>query len=105
MDIERALKLSDRDNSVPLAIKVLKLSEEAGEVSSEFLAECGASNASKSAGGTPYDVVTECCDVINCALDIINQYKEDVPYEEVQDIFSRKLDKWESKIPNEAKEK
>lgn len=95
INVERIKKLSEGDKEVPLYHKMLKLSEESGEVAQAFLAFDGAKNASASAGDLERDLMEEICDVLNVAIDIANNI--DMTEEEKENLFNRKLDKWENK--------
>jgi len=98
IDFERVSELSKKDKSNPFVNKVVKLSEETGEVAQVSLKYINSSNVSKSV--TDEDpkelVLEELCDVINTALDLINSLG--VSDEEVKVMFDKKLDKWESKL-------
>jgi len=98
---KRTRAISALDKTLPLYQKVLKVSEESGELSQAFLAMDKSKNVSKSAhSDTPeLKVMEEACDVINCALDVIYSILEEHPHlsKEVKDLYERKLDKWEAK--------
>ena len=105
IDYEKLQKLSEADKNVPLYKKIIKLQEECGEVSQEFLAwddkQNGIkTNSSKSAQGTIEAVIEEVCDATNICIDILNfieiKYPELSVY--IAKRFQEKLDKWESKI-------
>ncbi len=85
------LNKMDSTNGATLADRVIKLSEECGEVSQAYLKSCvlGSKSAEHSS------ILEECCDVINVALDIIAELK--TTDEEAKEMFERKLNKWESK--------
>lgn len=101
IDINRIHRLSERDKDVPIYQKIIKLGEEAGEVSAAFLELDGAKNvsASSSAEEKVMGVLEECCDVINVSMDIINALtRDDYEMEKaVVELFQKKLDKWERK--------
>ena len=99
IDYERICSLGEGDYSVSMSNKIIKLSEEAGELSQSYLKYAGSDNASASAEGSPLEVIEEAGDVINVSLDIINSIVRKHPELEdsVKDLFDRKLDKWESK--------
>jgi len=99
IDTKRIEKLSDEDLSVPLYQKILKLSEESGELSQAFLKYDGSKNTSASATGGVENVLEETCDVINVAVDIINVLTKDNKELEkyTRNLFQKKLDKWERK--------
>ena len=97
---EKIQQFSKGDLEVSLYQKIIKLSEEVGEVSQAFLKYDGSRNTSASANGSPMDVIEECCDTINVACDIINSIvstNHNILFEDVSDMFNTKLDKWESK--------
>lgn len=98
VNYDRIEKLSNMDNTVNFSSKVLKLSEEAGEVAQATLKYIGSKNVSKSADvkDPKMLVLEELCDTINVAVDIINAL--DVTEDEVIQMFEKKLDKWESKL-------
>ena len=97
IDYDLMERLSAVDSKVDFGYKIIKLGEEYGELSQAFLAYAGAKNASKSSlnGDLSKNVLEEACDVMNVAMDIINN----LPYrnEEVAEMFKRKLEKWEAK--------
>jgi NTP pyrophosphatase (non-canonical NTP hydrolase) len=99
IDTERIQRLSDADKDVPLYQKVIKLSEESGELSQAFLKFDKAKNTSASAGGKVEDVLEEACDVLNVTIDIINALTKNKPVLELytKQLFQKKLDKWEAK--------
>ena len=99
IDTERIEKLSNADESVPLYQKVIKLSEESGELAQAFLKFDGSKNTSASAGGKVEDVLEEACDVLNVTVDIINALTKGNPALELytKNLFQKKLDKWEAK--------
>ena len=77
INYEKLQKLSEADKNVPLYKKIIKLQEECGEVSQEFLAwddkQNGIkTNSSKSAQGTIEAVIEEVCDATNICIDILN---------------------------------
>lgn len=67
INIQRVSRLSDGDEAVPLYQKVIKLGEEAGEVSEAFM-KMSVNDSDENVA----EVVEECCDVINVAIDLIN---------------------------------
>lgn len=98
INTERLHELSKADAGISLERKLLKLSEESGELAQEVLAFVGSLNASKSADGTKNSVLEEACDVINVIVDIVNAVADDEDAEQfVIQIFEKKLDKWEGK--------
>jgi NTP pyrophosphatase (non-canonical NTP hydrolase) len=96
IDFERVEMLSahDTNSGIILANKIIKLGEETGEVSQAYLQFVGSANVSKSASGS--DLIEECMDVINVAMDIINAIG--ISDEDAKEIFDKKLNKWESKL-------
>jgi NTP pyrophosphatase (non-canonical NTP hydrolase) len=103
IDTERIQRLSDVDKDVPIYQKVIKLSEESGELSQAFLKFDKAKNTSASAGGKVEDVLEEACDVLNVTIDIINALTRNSPVLELytKQLFQKKLDKWEAKQKGE----
>ena len=108
LNLELFKQLSANDVHVPLYKKIIKLQEEAGEVAQEFLAYDDKkngirTNSSKSAKGTLESIIEETCDTINVAIDILNwaeeqnEFKENFSEDFIDDMFKRKLRKWESK--------
>lgn len=101
IDVKRLHRLSKTDAGIALERKLLKLSEESGELAQEVLAYVGSENASKRAAGTKESVLEESVDVLNVIMDIINAVAETEEDEEfVSNIFKKKLDKWEGKTKN-----
>ena len=109
LDLELLQRLSILDKDVPFYKKLIKLQEEVGELSQEFLAyddkQLGIrTNSSKSAKGTLETVIEETCDVINVAIDLLNaiemsqEYKDRLPSDYIENEFHRKLLKWHSKV-------
>lgn len=99
IDEERVQRLSLGDKDVPLYQKILKVSEESGELSQAFLKFDKSKNTSASAASGPEAVLEEVLDIMNCAMDIVNYMTKDNEYleEYVRNTFQAKLDKWESK--------
>ena len=99
INTQRIEDLSVGDNQVPINQKVIKLGEEAGELSQAFLKMDKAKNVSATAGDAVEGVLEEACDVLNVTIDIINALTKDSPEleEYVRTTFERKLDKWENK--------
>lgn len=95
IDYEKMGKLSYGDSDVLLSNKVIKLSEESGELSQAYLKFAGCKNVSASAGDGRLGILEESCDVINVTIDIINSLG--YTSEEVKAMFDKKLSKWESK--------
>jgi NTP pyrophosphatase (non-canonical NTP hydrolase) len=96
IDYELLEFLSASDAGVALHNKVIKLSEETGEVSQAYLGVSGSKNVSKSSSATYEGILEECCDVVNVAVDIINSLG--FPDEVVKAMFDKKLNKWKSKV-------
>lgn len=98
---KRIKKLTKGDMEVPIYQKIIKLGEESGEVSQAFLELDGAKNVSASASTEDkvMEVIEECGDTINVALDIIFalQKQHDINQEDIRNLFDSKLDKWERK--------
>jgi NTP pyrophosphatase (non-canonical NTP hydrolase) len=101
IDEARIHFLSKEDIDIPLYQRVIKLSEESGELSQAFLKYDGSKNVSKSAeSNTPVkDVLEEACDCINVAMDIINKItlEDETLVDFTTELFQKKLDKWEAK--------
>lgn len=93
------------DIEVSLLEKGMKLTEETGELAAEILAYSGSKNvsASSSTKDIKMAVLNEACDVLNVTLDIINSL--DVTDDEAKTMFTKKLDKWESKVNKILEEK
>jgi NTP pyrophosphatase (non-canonical NTP hydrolase) len=96
---EKIAELSYGDRGVDIAHKVIKLSEEAGELSAAFLKYKGSKNVSATAKGKPIDVVEEAFDCINVALDIIFAVEREssLSREDIVACTEAKLNKWENK--------
>ena len=90
------LSQGNTDINIPLELKVMKLSEEVGELSQAALKQIGANNVSASASHSADAVLEEACDVLNVTLDII--ISMGFKRKEVENMFSTKLDKWERKV-------
>lgn len=96
IDYEKAARLGAGDTDVQLYAKVIKLQEEAGEVGQAFLCFDQQPNVSASAKDVDgFGVLEECCDVINCAMEVINAMG--FTDEQAKEMFDKKLDKWEAK--------
>ena len=113
IDYEKLERLSLADKNVPLYKKIIKLQEECGEVAQEFLAyddkQNGIkTNSSKSAEGTLESILEETCDTINVAIDILNyiemlpEFKERFEEDFIEKLFTKKLEKWQSKQQNKV---
>jgi len=89
---------------VPIYQKIIKLGEESGEVAQAFLELDGAKNVSASASTEDkvMEVIEECGDTINVALDIIFALKKQnkISSSDISELFDSKLDKWERKQKN-----
>lgn len=95
INYEKLEELSEVDSVVPLTNKIIKLSEEVGELSQAYLKYIGSKNFSVSAGNTKAHVLEELCDVMNVSIDILNKMGFDDS--EALEMFERKLNKWEEK--------
>lgn len=75
--LEKIKRLSAGDAAVPVHQKIIKLGEESGEIAEAFVA------LDQHDIKTVKEVVEECCDVMNVAIDIINYYGEVIgePYD------------------------
>lgn len=95
-------EVSDRDEN-PLYLKIIKLSEEAGEVSAAFLDLDASPNASASAStDNPRSaVIEEVCDTILVSMDIL--YSLGATDTEIREMMDRKLSKWNKKFHNLGK--
>ena len=87
----------EKDNDNFLSNKLLKLTEEAGELNTEYLKLINASNASKSAEGSYNALFTEAIDVYIVIRDIIAniESKTDLNFDT---ILNQKLQKWKRKF-------
>ena len=92
-------RLSEGDKSVPMYQKILKLSEEAGEVA-EAYGDMSFDNLD-----SIHEVIEESCDTINVGLDILNvyniQYNIDLMFE-AEDYHERGLDENINHIASEV---
>jgi len=95
INFEKIERLTEQDKDVPIAYRAIKLSEETGEFSQAVLRLLGSKNVSASAGNLKEDVLEELCDVLNVTVDLINILG--FSDEEVQEMFEKKLNKWEAK--------
>ena len=95
INFKRIKRLSELDEDVPFANKMIKLSEETGETAQATLRYLGSKNVSASAGDTKEDVLEELCDVLNVTVDMINSLG--FSSRDVKAMFDLKLDKWEAK--------
>jgi len=101
---KRIRTLGESDDNVNISNKIIKLQEECGEVAQAYLGYAKSENASASSNKKDeieyyLEVIEECGDVINVALDIANyiQRQHNVPNSAVRSLFEEKLDKWENK--------
>lgn len=103
IDWEKLTDLSQGNVDIEISLleKTTKLFEEGGELAQAVLHYNGSKNVSASAGDTKEDVLEEACDVLNVTLDIIISLG--FTPEEAEAMFSKKLDKWASKV-NDAKD-
>jgi len=92
-------ELSKNDLHIPLYQKIIKLQEEVGELSQEYLAYIDSSNQSKSATGSIMGVIEELCDTTNVSMDIINYltYEDEELQILTKIMFAKKLKKWKDK--------
>lgn len=99
IDFDKLRKLSKNDSDVDLHDKVIKLGEETGELCQAYLGYSKSTNSSVSSDNSIDEIVEEACDVINVAIDILNNIEmtTDVTYDVIRDMFGKKLNKWESK--------
>ncbi|GKS15004.1 hypothetical protein YDYSY3_60040 [Paenibacillus chitinolyticus] len=91
----KEIKLLSEKESKTLEQMALKLSEEVGETSQAVLSYIKASGSKYKQLGIE-DVKEECIDVILVALAMF--YKLSENDKELHELFSKKLDKWGSKI-------
>jgi NTP pyrophosphatase (non-canonical NTP hydrolase) len=101
--IDRILSLSLRDQKT-LQEKALKVSEECGELAEAVLSYTDA-HGCQYKGKTREQVIEEATDVITVAFSILCEIGQtDLPYLtygnmwNIDDIWSKKLDKWEEKL-------
>lgn len=94
--IEELNKL-DTLNGATLADRIIKLSEECGEVAQAYLKSCAL--GSKSAENS--NIMEECTDVLNVTLAILTELG--VSDEEVKIMFEKKIEKWENKAKSRSK--
>jgi len=89
-----------RDANTPLEFKLLKLSEEVGELSAEFIKYKKASNASASAVGDGKELLTEAVDVFIVITDILGNLEklDDCKDYDTGEIIDKKLEKWKAKL-------
>lgn len=92
--LKQIIELSEKE-ACNISSKVIKLSEEVGEVSAEYLAFAGTSNRSASAEGKIENLLEEAIDVFIVAVDLINTIP--LSSETTTKILAKKLKKWEAK--------
>jgi len=97
INYEEVERIGVYNKSLPMANRVIKLSEETGELSQACLRFINSKNVSKSAGmNAREEMLEEACDVVNVAIDIINNLG--FTDKEVADMFTKKMKKWEDKF-------
>lgn len=86
IDFRKVERLSFHDENVAISSKALKLGEEVGELQAAILELIGSPNASASSkvdeGKEATEVVTECCDVINVAMEFVGPLLHDITNQE-----------------------
>lgn len=96
VNFEEIQKLTEIDKKT-IEQRVLKLTEETGEVAQAILSNtnaCGCGYKNKS----NHDITEECLDVIIVASSIISQnYENEVDIELIKEIYNKKLGKWKEK--------
>lgn len=76
--------------------RTVKLSEEVGELSAEILKLHGLKGTNDTVRELKQHVKKECIDVILVTLSILKKY--DTDYEEFEEIYMEKLEKWSKRI-------
>jgi len=99
-DIEKAKRLSKKDNKLSIELKVLKINEEVGELTQAALAyvkapNCSSSKRNRSDKTNREEVLEEGCDVINSTMNLLFNVFTD---KEIAEMFNKKLQKWAGKI-------
>jgi NTP pyrophosphatase (non-canonical NTP hydrolase) len=87
----------EKDSNNSFSNKLLKLTEEAGELNSEYLKLINASNASKSADGSYDALFTEAIDVYIVIRDIIANIESKTKLN-FDEVLNKKLQKWKRKF-------
>ncbi len=88
-----------RKHNTPLSNRILKLTEEVGELAQAYLKYSWSVNASKSAGDTKLHLMEEAQDVLLVIIDILNQIVENEEDQElILDFLEKKNNKWKSKL-------
>lgn len=95
LDLEELFDFSDLLTENELRdpfVTVLKISEEAGEVSSSFLRKMESLNASQSSNP---DILEEITDLLMNCIDLARQFGFDAIH--IQEMLNKKMIKWKSK--------
>ena len=102
--IEKLQKLIEtseisKKHNTPLANRILKLTEEVGELSQAYLKYSWSVNASNSAWDTKTHLLEEAQDVLLVIIDILNQIVENEEEQKIiLDFLEKKNNKWKSKL-------
>jgi len=98
--INLLLEVSDLSKwTTSLCNRLLKLSEEIGELSQSYLKYSWSVNSSASWGETKKELVEEATDVFIVILDILNQIIETEEDQKLFDEFlAKKTQKWKNKL-------
>ena len=94
------LEVSDLSKwTTSLCNRILKLSEEIGELSQSYLKYSGSVNSSASGGQTKKELIEEATDVLIVILDVLNQIiesdKDQIMFDE---FLQKKAEKWRRKL-------
>ena len=94
------LEVSDLSKwTTSLCNRILKLSEEIGELSQSYLKYSGSVNSSASGGQTKKELIEEATDVLIVILDVLNQIIESDKDQSIFDEFlQKKAEKWRKKL-------
>ena len=82
--INKIERLSKGDAEVPIYQKIIKLGEESGEIAEAFV------DMEQHKIDSVKEVVEECCDVMNVAIDIMNYYDVELDLDEMYAIEATK---------------
>ena len=91
-NIEKFKEVTARFHNKIIERKIMKLSEEVGEINQEILKFTNSPNASKSAVGTRLSVIEECIDAMIVLEDLLSHLE--TTEEEREKIQARKVRKW-----------
>jgi len=88
-----------KKHDTPLANRILKLTEEIGELSQSYLKYSWSVNASNSGWETKTHLLEEAQDVLLVIIDILNQIVETEEDQKIiLDFLEKKNNKWKSKL-------